>query len=234
MSQLLTVEGMLEFKGYGKIPRLHSPCVVTEKIDGTNGAVVVADVSGLEHWVPEYATVVTVEAGVFAVAAQSRHRFISGESDNHGFGAWVRANAADLAAVLGPGRHFGEWWGPRIQRGYGVARRYFSLFDAARYEAVLDDAAAVWASGRDPVPPAVAFVLRTAPVLFEGSFTYEDAVTGPLERLRKGGSVAAFGFARPEGIVIHWPASGARAKVTLDGDGPKSVSGMVVPVPRVA
>ena len=34
---------------------------------------------------------------------------------------------------LVPGRHFGEWWGSGIQRGYGLDEKTFSLFNAYRW-----------------------------------------------------------------------------------------------------
>lgn len=106
---------MTEFVGFPKIARLNREIVVTEKIDGTNAQVEIT------------------EDGI--VRAGSRNRYITPEGDNHGFAAWVRDNADDLRR-LGPGRHFGEWWGSGIQSGYGLPKgeKRFSLFNVSRWD----------------------------------------------------------------------------------------------------
>ena len=100
----------IEFKSFGKIPRLSRDIVITEKIDGTNGQI--------------YIDGDTIMAG-------SRNRWITPQDDNHGFAAWVSANREQLMA-LGNGRHFGEWWGAGIQDGYGQTEKFFSLFNTRR------------------------------------------------------------------------------------------------------
>lgn len=70
---------------------------MTEKIDGTNGQIVI-----------------TPEGQVFA---GSRNRYVEPGNDNYGFAQWVKSNEAALRDLLGPGRHYGEWWGAGIQRG---------------------------------------------------------------------------------------------------------------------
>lgn len=102
-----------EFTPWPKTPRLFRPITVTEKIDGTNAAVHIADDG--------------------TVTAQSRNRIITPDADNYGFAAWVSANAFDLGSALGTGLHFGEWWGVGIQRGYGLFSRRFSLFNTDRH-----------------------------------------------------------------------------------------------------
>lgn len=103
---------MSEFKEFPKIARLFREVIVTEKLDGTNACVVVA------------------EDGT--VSAQSRSRPITPQDDNYGFAKWVQANAAELA-TLGVGYHFGEWWGQGINRGYGLTEKRFSLFNVSRW-----------------------------------------------------------------------------------------------------
>src|SRR4051812_15171611 len=114
----MTVEAptVPEFRAFPKISRLQSPIVVTEKIDGTNGIVHVGD-----------------DGSVFA---GSRSQWLI-DSDNYGFGRWVKDNADDLAAMLGPGTHFGEWFGQGIQRGYGLGEKRFYLFQTGRYRDAL-------------------------------------------------------------------------------------------------
>ncbi len=60
----------------------------------------------------------------------SRTRWITAQDDNHGFARWVEGNKQELLK-LGAGRHFGEWWGSGIQRGYGLQKgeKRFSLFN---------------------------------------------------------------------------------------------------------
>lgn len=101
-----------EFKAFPKIARFRRDVVVTEKIDGTNGIIHVAEDG-------------TITAG-------SRNRWLVDGADNFGFRAWVEANAADLRA-LGEGYHYGEWWGQGIGRRYGLTEKRFSLFNVARW-----------------------------------------------------------------------------------------------------
>lgn len=168
-----------EFKAFEKIPRLRRNVVVTEKIDGTNAIVHVS------------------EEGI--VRAGSRSRWITPEDDNYGFAKWVHEHADELR-LLGPGYHYGEWWGQGIQRRYGLDHKRFSLFNAGRW-------------GDDAVRPACCHVV---PVLAEG--VQEVAVESALHRLRTEGSVAAPGFMRPEGIVVYHTASRSLFKVTLERD----------------
>jgi hypothetical protein len=167
-----------EFKEFRKIPRLNREIVITEKIDGSNGAVVVQ------------------EDG--SVLAQSRSRFIVPTADNFGFAGWVEKNADELRK-LGPGYHYGEWWGLGIQRGYGLTERRFSLFNVSR-----------WADER----PACCHVV---PTLYAGPF-HTDRVEGVLDGLRANGSVAAPGFMKPEGVIVFHTAGNLMFKATLEKD----------------
>ena len=99
-----------EFVSFPKIPRLQKECVVTEKIDGTNGLIYITD-----------------DGDMFV---GSRNRWLSAESDNFGFHRWATEHRDELEK-LGPGRHHGEWWGSGIQRGYGLVKgeKRFSLFN---------------------------------------------------------------------------------------------------------
>ena len=101
-----------KFIQFPKIPRLHRECVISEKIDGTNG-------------------VIKIDAdGGFFVG--SRTRWITPQNDNYGFAAWAMENKEELMR-LGEGTHFGEWWGKGIQRNYGLSERRFSLFNTSRW-----------------------------------------------------------------------------------------------------
>lgn len=171
-----------EFKPFPKIPRFRRGVVVTEKIDGTNAQVVVSP-----------------DGDVWAA---SRTRWITPEDDNYGFAHWVEANRDELVK-LGPGSHFGEWWGAGIQRRYNVPDKRFSLFNVGR-----------WFDGA-PIPrPACCHVV---PVLWAGNLD-ELRVDALIAKLRSEGSRAAPGFMRPEGIVVYHGASGSLFKVTCEKD----------------
>ena len=189
----------MEFHGFGKIARLDREIIITEKIDGTNAQVYLTydDPQAGDSCVARVLT----EVGPLAIYAGSRNRWITQFDDNYGFAEWVAANALQLA-LLGPGRHFGEWWGRGIQRGYGVTGRYFSLFNTSR-----------WAH---EVPTCC----KVVPVLYQGNFTQEN-IDWAIGRLIGEGSVAAPGFENPEGVVIYHTASNTLFKKTIGNDGPK-------------
>lgn len=132
------------------------------------------------------------------VKAGSRSRWITPDNDNHGFAKWVYEHADELKQLT-PGCHYGEWWGSGIQRGYGLKEKRFSLFNVLR-----------WETER----PACCHVV---PVLARGADIRSETETA-IAALRVGGSVAAPGFARPEGVVIFHSASGTKFKVTLEND----------------
>jgi RNA ligase len=175
----------VEFKEFEKIARLNREVVVTEKIDGTNGLVWVSDDSAI-------------------VKAGSRSRWITPEADHFGFARWVAENEAELRK-LGPGYHYGEWWGSGIQRCYGLAEKRWSLFNVA-----------LWGDVR----PKCCHVV---PVLGSGIGLAGNVVGDALRLLRECGSQAAPGFMKPEGVVIYHTAARTLFKVTLEKDeAPKS------------
>lgn len=168
------------FVPFPKISRLSRDIIVTEKIDGTNTQILITDEGD--------------------VVAGSRNKWITPTTDNYGFAKWVEANKAALLG-LGPGSHFGEWWGNGIQRGYGLDKKRFSLFNVSR-----------WAEATPP--PACCYIV---PVLYAGPFDM-DAVLAELCQLHLLGSVAAPGFLNPEGVVVFHTASGTMFKKTLEND----------------
>lgn len=164
---------MTEFKAFPKIPHYkHLHCTVTQKIHGTNAAVVITEVD-----------IEGPSASTYKVQAQSRTRFITPEDDNYGFAAWVRANQSALFNFLGPGTHYGEWAGPGINSGEGLTERTFVLFDYWRYKGE---------------PPSQ---VKLVPVLYNGTFDPQK-VTETTDSLKSQGSRLAPGFMRPEGVVI--------------------------------
>ena len=190
-----------QFEGFPKIRRLFRDIIITEKIDGTNAQVHV------------------LEDG--RVLAASRKRYLLPEqSDNFGFRAWVEAHADELRE-LGPGRHFGEWWGKGVQRGYGLDEKRFSLFNVsrwwsewnARFDLTKMERGKEVEIGRTQPPLCCGVV----PIIYAGPFS-EDVVHTKLYELEALGSLAAIGFLRPEGIVIFHQQSGHLFKVTLEND----------------
>ena len=168
------------FTPFPKIGRLRRSIIVTEKIDGTNASVYVPEDDG-------------------PLVAGSRNRWITPEADNFGFAAWVRDNAEGLR-TLGPGLHFGEWWGQGIQRRYDQDRKRFSLFNVDR-----------WADERPECCDVV-------PVLGRVGELDTEMVRECMTSLRVTGSAAAPGFMRPEGLVVFHPQSRQSFKWTFEKD----------------
>lgn len=197
-----------EFVEFHKIARLSRPCVVTEKIDGTNGVIYIG------------------EDGLFV--AGSRTQWLTDEKpDNHGFRAWCYANK-DALMTLGPGTHYGEWWGSGIQRGYGLSKgeKRFSLFNVKRW-ALYGTEPQLIPSNNPKAEPKYQGVLPACvglvPVLWRGPFDPVE-IERVLGELAAKGSVAAPGFMRPEGVVIFHVAQGHLFKKTIEKDDePKSL-----------
>lgn len=195
-----------DFKAFPKIARFSRDIVVTEKIDGTNTQVLITD-----------------DGDVFC---GSRTRWITPEADNAGFARWVEGNKTELLK-LGPGRHFGEWWGSGIQRGYGLPKgeKRFSLFNVVRWalhntepKRILTEDPRV-EKFQDVLPEGLFLV----PELYRGEFDTQKIMEA-LELLRVNGSCAAPGYMNPEGIVIFHIAGNVGFKKTLfNDDTPKSL-----------
>jgi hypothetical protein len=181
------------FETFKKIPRLGRTVIITEKLDGTNAQVFVPHDPRLP------------------LAIGSRNRWITPgkTTDNYDFARWVMDNEEAIRR-LGPGRHFGEWWGVGIARRYGIAERRWSLFNTSQWtEQELRD--------RD-LPSNV----HVVPLMAQHELRPEcgfDPVQEAIGRLKTEGSLAAPGFMDPEGIVIRHSASAQLYKWTFDGDG---------------
>lgn len=200
----------IEFQPFEKIPRLKRGVTISEKIDGTNAQILITELPDTEV-MPTNLPIVAV-VGKYLLFAGSRTRFLvpGKATDNFGFAGWVKDNA-EVLVTLGVGRHYGEWWGKGIQRGYNIEGKRFSLFNTQRFEEQIQNKPALQAIG-----------VGTVPVLAVGDFT-DAVVDGAMTKLRESGSVAAPGFMKPEGIVVFHPASGKLFKRTLEGDeAPKS------------
>ncbi|MEZ2409809.1 RNA ligase family protein [Bosea sp. RCC_152_1] len=172
------------FSAYPKTPRISKAfwCIITEKLDGTNAQIIIEN------------------GQIVGVGSRSRLITPGKLTDNYGFAGWVEQNASELVK-LGDGRHFGEWYGNGIQRGYGLDHKRFALFDAMRW------------SGRNVPPEEFPNCVEVVPVIYRGEYS-PAKVTEAMELLRYGGSYAAEGFMNPEGIIVEM--NGQRAKHTFE------------------
>ncbi len=171
----------IPFVEFPKISRFSRGVIASEKLDGTNSQICINNLGD-------------------NLICGSRTRWITPEDDNFGFARWAHSNKEELLK-LGPGSHFGEWWGSGIQRNYGLKEKRFSLFNANRWS---DEATRPKCCG-------------VVPVLWAGLFDELDT-NEILRKLKANGSYAAPGFMKPEGIVIFHTANGALFKKTIDGD----------------
>lgn len=192
-----------DFVPFPSIARLSRDMIVTEKLDGTNAQVEVRRLDRVPSALdPDSGRLVIADDFPFMVCAGSRNRWLTLQQDNFGFCRWVFDHAGELV-TLGEGRHYGEWWGRGIQRGYGLDEKRFSLFNVRR-----------WGAER----PACCHVV---PVLLTETFDTRR-VDDALTELERTGSVAAPGFMKPEGVVVFHVKSGQLFKKTLDkNDGHK-------------
>jgi len=178
------------FTPFAKIARLKKEATASEKLDGTCACVAVTD-----------------EGDIFA---QSRNKIITPNDDNAGFAKWVDANKEALKEQLGPGTHFGEWWGQGIGRNYGLKEKRFSLFNTYRWHTESDDYRCIEAP--------LCFVVPTLAILEKFSTERIDEL---MEQLKEHGSYAADGYTSPEGLVVHHSASGTLFKCTFEFDSGK-------------
>lgn len=170
---------MTDFQPFPKMARYSREVIVTEKIDGTNASIFIG------------------EDGEFLTG--SRTRWVIPGDDNFGFSKWAHENKDELMQ-LGPGTHFGEWWGQGIQRKYDMEERRFSLFNVSR-----------WSEERQ-------LCCYVVPTLWRGNFDDFNA-SDIINQLASHGSYAATGFMDPEGIVIYHLAAGIGFKRLIHKDG---------------
>jgi hypothetical protein len=194
---------MTEFVPFPKMQRLYDSSkgiVITEKADGSNGALQIQDGQ--------------------LVAVQSRKRLIVPGDDNFGFAAWAYSHADTLAEVLGDGIHYGEWMGKGIQRGYGLDEKRFALFNTIRWSGYDGDNGS-WI--RNPELSRVSG-LTTVPELYRGPITdgLDNKVEYALDLLRAQGSWINPGFDRPKGVVVFFMDSRTGYKVIPKGWEPNS------------
>jgi len=166
-----------EFLAWPKTPRYeNNTIIITEKIDGTNAQVYI-----------------TPSGEVFA---GSRTRWVTPENDNYGFARWVAENKAELLK-LGHGRHYGEWYGQGIQRGYNKVGKHFALFNTSRPQ--------------ESLPAGVEVV----PVLYRGENS-DIAINATVQELIEGGSRVTPGYMNVEGICIYYTQSRCIVKLVIN------------------
>lgn len=188
----------MEFREFPKMARLSRNMVITEKLDGTNAQVYVGEDG-------------TILAG-------SRTRWITPQDDNYGFAKWVEDHREELL-TLGPGVHFGEFWGQGINRNYGLKERRFSMFNVRRWCLYGQEPRSY--PTQDPrifktqemLPPCCGLV----PVIYEGEFDTAMVETC-IDGLRIAGSQASPGFMKPEGVVVFHTAANICFKKTIEKD----------------
>lgn len=177
----------IEFQAWPKTTRLCSKCVITEKLHGSNGALIFHVYSD-EDGKP-----------TIALAAQTRNRLVTIKDDQTGIALWMYMNhqtlVSDLVQLdddgqpkLGTFYHYGEM----MTRGH--SEPHFYLFNTRR-----------WGASQFLTP-----TLKTVPVLFEGEY-YEGVVEEVLENLRTNGSRVHPGLPA-EGVVTYWPGDDTMKK----------------------
>jgi len=189
-----------EFQGFPKMARLSRDILITEKIDGTNAQLLIT------------------EDGDILIG--SRTRWITPQDDNHGFARWVMENKEEILK-LGVGRHFGEWWGNGINRGYGLPKgdKRFSLFNVSRWALYgtqpqkIETQDPTIIKYQDVLPECVGLV----PLLYKGIFDTAK-IESVLDYLKTNGSVASKGFMKPEGVVVYHIAGNVGFKKTIEND----------------
>lgn len=200
----------LEFVSWPKIPRLRRDVTITEKLDGTNGAVVIL-LRSEGDYDAQLASGELIEVGAYVVGAQSRKRLLQpGKgTDNHGFAQYVWENAEAFVETLGLGYHYGEWYGQGINRNYGLTEHRFALFNAHRWKDLQGQTELLGLA----TPPG----LEVVPVLYQGPF-HSGVITTQRNLLSVLGSVAVPGYDRPEGLVMWHSQSRQLYKVLLEND----------------
>ncbi len=214
----------MEFQPFEKIARYQRELIITEKLDGTNAQIHILPMTELHA--SDMRCLAAHEGMV--MFAGSRKRYIcpenytpAGGTDNFSFAWWVQMNARDLF-TLGEGRHYGEWYGAGIQRGYGLEEKRFALFNVNR-----------WGDHNPNTPSCCEVVTRITGE--EGEFIFD--VNEAMAMLEMYGSQHVYEdveacnmqgkctnrvrFMNPEGIVAYHTASRTLYKQTFGNDGGK-------------
>ena len=217
----------MRFVEFKKIPRLSRDIIVTEKLDGSNGQICVFSLESIKkefavieqmyEWIEQYCLYIhpenphVEESDKLYLFAASRNRWLTTgkQNDNHAFAYWAKEHGVELV-MLGEGRHFGEWYGKGIQRGYGLEEKRWALFNVSKWQnknlPLVDE--------KQAYPPSCCEVV---PILYEGMFETE-IIELILEGLKRSGSCASRGFMQPEGIIIYHKQGNVYFKKTIEND----------------
>ena len=193
---------MSSLNAYPKYPKTHRleniNCIISEKVDGTNGLI---------HGIYDSKT------ESFKVKFGSRTRYLNPEvkdGDNFGFASFylpykklfkklfnsLREEHSDLCDI----KIYGEWFGKGIQRGYGLENKYFMPFNKY-YAAFLQQGS---------IPNII------EPYIFcECKYNIQESLDA-MSLLRANGSYLIPGYDNPEGIIINFRDLDIRFKETIN------------------
>lgn len=192
------------FEPFAKISRLSRPIIITEKLDGSNGQLYIQshEEFDVENGFDAEKDANTIVGNDWVLRVGSRKRWLDATKagDHFGMFKWAVAHFDELCTGLGAGRHYGEWWGQGIQRGYGLEEKRFSLFNTHR-----------WAEARPECCHCV-------PIVGTGDVFDTAAVDFALNILTTTGSHAAPGYMRPEGVVVFHSHGNVLFKKTIEND----------------
>lgn len=230
----------MEFKEFKKIPRFSREIIVTEKIDGSNGQIFIyspkdklrfpfSDESNIpsQDFIDGFCIYVhpenphVDEEDKLYLFAGSRNRWlkIGKQSDNHGFASWVKEHGAELV-MLGEGRHFGEWYGKGINRGYGLEGKRFALFNVSKWHDKRLEKRLIKVdekTGEQTFTEVAPDCCEVVPILWEGIFDTHQ-INMSIHLLKANGSYAVLGYMNPEGICVYHTASGQYFKKYILND----------------
>jgi hypothetical protein len=185
------------FRSFSSIPRWSKGVAVSEKIDGTNAQIHIVQYGDEEFDFDGHAWLAIAknfERDQYMLVA-SRNKYIMLDQDNQGFGNWCLANVAELWK-LGPGRHYGEWAGPGIQKNpLNLEEKRLFMFNPK------------WV---DQGPSCV----EIAPVLAECMDAGD--IDQLMADLKRNGTQVEGGKGQAEGVVIYHHGSGKLYKATYD------------------
>jgi len=211
------------FEPFTKISRLSRPIIITEKIDGSNAQLHIQTHAEFEAEHPEVLDLCHpyaehfIQDDTYIMHVGSRKRWLgpAKAEDHFGLYKWAEEHFAELCLDLGPGRHYGEWWGRGIQRNYGLDEKRFSLFNTSRwYDTHYEIPDGIPPEGTSPAPGCCYVV----PVISLYNVFATPVIDSALSLLRDFGSHAAPGFMNPEGVVIYHPHGNVLMKKTFKGD----------------
>lgn len=176
----------MEFKAFSKIEQLGKlNMFITQKIHGTNAQIFIKKNEPPKEMSLDSLVFSLDGTDIYEIYVGSRNKWITPKDDNAGFASFVYENCEEFARKLGPGQHFGEWAGPKINSGEGLKEKVFILFDFWKFPPERE------------LPPQTIVV----PVLYQGK-TDLSVIDTVMEDLRVNGSKVAPGYMNPEGVVI--------------------------------